>query len=432
MLPGIALLAASLLAAPSPAPAAASVAGDFDGDGSSDQATATVRRGAVRLEIRAEASGRVLARADGPLPKPNRKGEPVSLDVSAGSLGSSGALLALSASSSDGECRTLWRFREGALSRVPIVAAGGPLSDCGAPAGWIWTWERPDPEAPAVYRRERSRETADGTHHQVERFRYAGFRMEDLDPAGSSAEIRGIPIPTWFAEEIYARNGLDALYARYDLSVLRKSPRLRILNDPDAGVFSVRIRSAAGEKILPVTASAPGELKTQVILTLGSDPAPPRMIVNLPGRRRGAVNEVALKGFAPDVDGLFTPVTRFVDDAIHLYSSAEEELAAGYLSDNWSSEKGEPLAISLASVAPILVELGGARYSIDVDGAPDGIDAILTENGRGAPSSGILLRGPNAFEHFPVRCAGAAPAGGCQRDGPGRMLRRVGARLNSR
>ena len=50
-----------------------------------------------------------------------------------------------------------------------------------------------------------------------------------------------------------SHDALDSLYARFDLSAPQQAPRLRILNDPDAGVFSVRIDRAAGEKILPVT-----------------------------------------------------------------------------------------------------------------------------------------------------------------------------------
>ena len=429
MIPEIALVFLSLAAAPDATPA--NLAGDFDGDGTSEQAAAAVRRGSVRLEIRQDASGRVLAHADAPLPKGGGAPESASIDLSAGSLGSSGSLIAVTASSGDLECRTIWRYREGALSPVPIVGAKGPLPECGPRAGWRWTWERPDPEAPAQYRRERTREIPDGTHRQVESFRYAGFQM-DLDPARTSAEIRGIPIPVWFPAEIYSRNALEGLYARYDLSGLKKAPRLRILNDPEAGVFSVRIRSAAGEKTLPVTATAPGELKTQVVLTLGSGEAPPRLLVNLPGRRRGSVNEASLKGFAPGVDGYYTPATQFVDETIHLYSSAEEELAAGYFAGDWSSERGERVSISFASASPLLVAFGDARYTVDVEGAPDGIDAILTPDGRGAPSSGIVLKGPNAFEQFPVRCEGAPAAGGCRKDGPGRVLRRVGGRINAR
>ena len=123
-----------------------------------------------------------------------------------------------------------------------------------------------------------------------------------------------------------------------------------------------------------------------------------------------------MKGFAPGVDGYYTPATQFVDETIHLYSSAEEELAAGYFAGDWSSERGERVSISFASASPLLVAFGDARYAVDVEGA----------------SSGIVLKGPNAFEQFPVRCEGAAIAGGCRKDGPGRVLRRVGGRINAR
>lgn len=427
MIPAIVLFAASLSA---PTSATSTLDGDFDADGAPDRAAAVIRRAVVRLEIRSGASSRVVASADAPLPAAGPGGATPAIELSSGTLGSSGSLLALVASAGDAECRTLWRFRDGALSRVPIVAASGALADCGDRAGWSWSWQRPDPEAPAEYRRERTRETPEGAHRQKESFRYAGFRME-LEPSRSGAEIRGIPIPTWFPEELYSRDALEGLYDRYKLSTLRAAPRIRIVNEPDRGVFSVRIRSAGREKILPVTASTQGESKTQVVLTLGADPSAPRLTVNLPGRRRGSVNEAVLKGFDPAVDGYFTPATRLEEGAIHLYSSAEEELAASFFSGNWSSEKRESLSASLVSAEPLLLQMEGTRYSVDIDRAPAGVDVILTPEGRSVPTMGVVLKGPNAFEQFPLRCDAASSAA-CVRDGAGRVLRRVGARINSR
>ena len=121
---------------PAPAPAAASVAGDFDGDGVSEQAAAAVRREAVRLEIRS-ASGRVLAPADAPAPRGRRRSGRRSLDLPAGSLGSAGApsrgRRLVGAATSAARCGAI---REGALSRVPLVAARRSTPDCGPAAGW--------------------------------------------------------------------------------------------------------------------------------------------------------------------------------------------------------------------------------------------------------------------------------------------------------
>src|SRR5450432_4322555 len=192
MFTALVLFAGSLQLAAPAAGQAPSFSADLDGDGASESVSAVLRRKMARIEVRS-AAGKILASADAPAPAGNPR-----IAFTAGSLGSAGALLEVIAASEKEECRSLWRFQQSSLSRVPLVGGtAASRADCSPPAGWAYTWDRPSEDAPAEYRRERTRETEGGTHHQVESFRYAGFRLE-IDPARSRAEIRGIGIPRWY------------------------------------------------------------------------------------------------------------------------------------------------------------------------------------------------------------------------------------------
>src|SRR6476646_9749349 len=146
-------------AAAAPAPA---ITMDLDGQGHLETATAVVAGKKARLEIR-DAGGRLLARQDLPSPVGN---DSVAA-LSAGALGSAGALVEATVAGPRAECRSLWRYRDGRLSRTPVLSAAGPLADCGA-AEWTYRWERPAENAPALYTRERSRRRSNGVFREVE------------------------------------------------------------------------------------------------------------------------------------------------------------------------------------------------------------------------------------------------------------------------
>lgn len=407
-------------------PPAAPLTVDLDGDATPESVTAVSRGKKVQLEIRAGSARKVIAETS--VPVPGNEADEVLL--SAGSLASAGALLEVVAASGENECRSVWRFRDRSLSRVPVGTSAQPVAECGKRGEWSYGWDRPQEDAPAEYRRERTRETPDGPHHQVESFRYAGFRLEP-DPARTMSEVRGIAIPSWFGARLYRKTSLDGLYARYDLSQLKTGARLRFVTDPAAGVFSVRLDTAAGERLLPVTGRQKGPGRNEVVLSLGSDSPPRKVLVTLAG---GTVpGEAVLSGFGPELDGLYTPAMRITDGALRVFATAEDELAVNGLVGSWASEKGEAVAIVLASSEPVLLEIGKSRYQVNVERAPAGIDALFLPGDGTAPTSGILLRGPNAFTRVPIRCEGvASDPRECRSQGPGELLHRVGARLNSR
>jgi hypothetical protein len=426
-----ALLATSLAAAsPSSPPPPASLSIDLDGDGSPEQVSAAAKRRAARVEVRSAASGKVIARADVPVPAAKTDGVP-EITLSAGSLGSAGALLEVVAVSGAQECRSVWRLREKALLRVPL-AASPPAADCGPRGEWSYSWDRPADDAPAEYRRERIRETGLGPHRKVESFRYAGFRLE-IDPARSSSEIRGVRIPSWYAATLYRRSALEGLYAHYDLSALKKSPRVRFVTDPEQGVFAARLLSpaAAGERTLPVTKLERGAEPNELLLTLGSSESPVRARVALAGKP-GVPSEVTLQGAGPDADLLYTPATLITEGGLHVFATAEDALVVTSLVGTWSGANAESVTMTIASNEPVLLGIGNLQFAVEVDRAPDGIDALFVPKAGGAPTSGLILRGPNSIERVPVRCDTAAAPFGCHPAGPPEVLRRVGGRVNAR
>ena len=426
-------LAAALLApplaaaAPSPAPPAA-LSVDLDGDGALEQVSAIAKRRAARVEVRSAASGKVVARADVPVPGSKTDGIP-EINFSAGSLGSAGALLEVVAASGAQECRSVWRLREKSLLRVPL-AASPPASDCAPRGEWSYGWDRPAEDSPAEYRRERTRETGLGPHRRVESFRYAGFRLE-VDPARSFSEIRGVRIPSWYAATLYRRSALEGLYAHYDLSALKKSPRVRFVTDPEQGIFAARLLSSAGERMLPVTKLERGAEGNEILLTLGSPESPVRARVALAGKP-GVPSEVTLQGAGSDADVLYTPATLITEGGLHMFATAEDALVSTSLVGTWSGQNAEKVTMTLASNEPVLLGIGDLQFAVEVDRAPDGIDALFVPKAGGVPTSGLILRGPNSIERVPVRCEKAAAPFRCHPAGPPEVLRRVGGRVNSR
>src|SRR6185295_1802134 len=145
---------------------------DLDGQGGRETAAVIVDGRTVALEIR-DARGDLLAREV--IPSAGQASPRAGLSL--GPLGSAGALVDTAVAVAGTECRTLWRYRDGRLTRVPLLGPSGPVPDCGPPE-WKYRWERPAEDAPALLMRERSRKRGNGVFREVEAYRYAGFRME--------------------------------------------------------------------------------------------------------------------------------------------------------------------------------------------------------------------------------------------------------------
>jgi hypothetical protein len=377
----------------------------------------------VALEIR-DARGELLARES--VPSPGQASPSVELRL--GSLGSAGALVEAAVSGAGAECRSLWRYREGRLSRVPLLGPSGPVPDCGSPE-WKYRWERPAEDAPALLMRERTRKRDNGVLREVEAYRYAGFRMEP-DTGRTSASINGVEIPGWRDVTLYPRELLDRLAERYDLSPFRTEPRAHFLADRAQGVFELRIEDGARQRSFPVTASLAGQGKSERVLTAGTEGVRIRVLVSADG---SFPLEATIQGLEARLGLAYVPVTRPMATGMRIYDSAEQELAEEFFPGTWDDGK-TPAILALVSAVPPRMQFGKSEVALSLAQAFRGVDVLLLPADGSSPSLGILLKGANSFVEVPVQCTSSGQSGTrrCESRGPGRTLRRVGARLNVR
>ena len=392
---------------------------DLDGQGDTESAAVVALGGKVRLEIR-DSRGKLLAESLVPAPE----GSDPRVAVTAGSLGSAGALVEAVAAAAQAECRSLWRYRDGRLFQTPVLTPAGPLPDC-APPEWSYRWERPSEEAPALYMRERSRRTPNGLFRQVEAFRYAGFRL-DADPARFSVSINGVEIPAWRDVVLYRKAAAEQLSSRFDLSPFRSQPRLRLVTDRAQGVFEARIEGASAPETFPVTAASSDANGRETILTAGTRGIRVRVLLSADG---SVPLEAVVEGLGERLDREYVALEQRRPSGLRVYDSAEQELAEEYLPGTWDDGK-KPLVIKLLSASPILLRVGESDVSLSVTRAPRGADILLLPKDGSPPVLGIRLHGPNTLIEVPVRCE----AGGerCVAGAAGPQRRRAGARLNIR
>jgi hypothetical protein len=411
------LLLALFLSGAAPPPASLTL--DLDGQGAVQRAVALVSGSKVRLEIR-DSRGRLLA--ESAVPAPGGSGPHVA--ITAGPLGSAGALVEVAAAAAETECRSLWRYRDRRLTQTPVLAPAGPLPDCGPP-DWSYRWERPSEEAPAFYTRERSRLRPNGIFREVETFRYTGFRLEP-DPARSSAWIDGVEIPAWRDAVLYRREAVENLASRFDLSPFRSQPRLRVLADRAQGVFEVRTEDGSSQETFPVTAATSGDNRREVLLMAGAQGICVKVLLSAQGV---VPQEAAVDGLGQRFDHTYVAVTQRRASGLRVYDNAEQELAEEYLPGNWDDGM-EQIGVKLVSSSPVLVRFGKSDVSLSVTRAPQGADVLLVPKDGSLPVLAILLRGPDSITEVPVRCEAASPR--CETVAAGRALRRLGARLNVR
>src|ERR1700730_5038808 len=92
-----------------------SLTADLEGDGRPETVVTAGRRGSVRVQILDE-NGRKTA--DGRAPSPDA--DVYSVALTSAPLGSAGSLVELTASTDALVCRSVWRYRNRTLSRLPI------------------------------------------------------------------------------------------------------------------------------------------------------------------------------------------------------------------------------------------------------------------------------------------------------------------------
>jgi hypothetical protein len=404
-------------------PLSPTLAVDLDGDGTTETVTAAASRGDVRLEVR-DAGGKKLGNAKAPAPA----GDVVHVALSAGALGSPGALIEVVASTDASECVSVWRWKDRALTRIPVRdAAGKPLPDCGRPGEWTWSWQREAEDRPSSLVRERTTQVEGGTLRVREVFAFAGFSL-DADARRSGSEINGVAIPSWYPATFYARPALEVLYERFDLSRMRAHPTAVIDADPRRGVFALRFTGPGGERTIPVEASTAS--KGEAILTAGPDGTTMRATVSLGGD--GSVPyELEVAGVGAPFDQIYAPAGGWRGESRNLFLSAVDELASKDLAGSWLDPSGKNVVIATDGAPPYRVRVDGALSTPVLSGAQAPLDVVLLPTEPSGQTWGIILRGPNTLERVPMTCAGPE-ASSCRASGPGVRLRRLGARMNAR
>lgn len=384
--------------------------------------TASPGRRVVRLVVR-DAGGR---RADAKAPSP--ASDVVRVALSAGSLGSAGALLLVEAASDAGDCVSVWRLRGAALERVPIHdASGKDIPDCGPAGAWTREWKSTGEGRPVVLVRERSETTPQGVFRVSEAFAFAGFSL-DPDPQLSSREIAGVPIPAWYDAVLYGNGALETLYARYDLSRLRGETTLHIVADRDHGVFAIRFASPAGDLEAPVTAFESSERGATVEARFGDRTM--RLAVHLGGADGTVPMEVEAQGLGPPYDQMYGPAGSYHGRAATVFPDYPDELASQELAATWIDPQGGQTTFALAGSRPYRIRIEQDLYDLDFARAEKPVDVVLAPEDAGKRPWGILLRGKNVIERVPLTCP-PERSSPCRPDGPPERLRRLGARANA-
>jgi hypothetical protein len=423
----ITLLFLSLLLQTSPAPAPSSLTIDLDGDGVPETVSATLHGKKIRIEV-TDAAGQRRARAEANAPESGA----VQVGLTAGSLGSAGALLEVSASTSVRQCRTVWRLRGRELSSVPIVGKNGKLPECTNPDGWTEQWRRPREDAPADWVRERTRSVAQGEHLRTEVYQFSGFELT-LDASRSTAQIDGVWIPEWSSETLYPRPLLESLNSGFDLSAFKTNPRVRVLADRDEGILAIEVQRPAGVERLPIRRGDWDEKRSEWQLTVVRDKRPGYVRLRVTPDQRHPV-ELSIEGLDDDLRRSYVPISRRNPTGFEVFMRAEDQIALQSLTGAWDSRRGERISINAISVDPTVIEFGKQRVTLDIERAPDGSDLLLLPSDGSAPRTALQLRGPDVFARLPVTCEtrAAAKAGTCRVTGPGESFRRIGSQVNSR
>ena len=422
------MLAASLILLRLADPVGPTLAADFGGDGQQETVVAASERGAVKLTVHG-AGGSVVATGKAPAPS----ADVVHVELSAGSLGSAGALLGVSASTDASACVSVWRFREGRLARLPIRDQGGKeIPDCERAGVWAYRFESEGEGRPAELVRERSERSPQGTLRIREAFGFAGFSL-DADPRRSAREIDGVPIPAWPDAVYYSTSALEILYGRYDLSRMRADPTLRIHTDRERGVFALELSHADARLAAPVDSYAARGRQVELGAKAGDRTA--RLTVSLGGEPVQPV-EIRIEGIGAPYDGTYGPAGTLYGRAPRIFASAADELAVQEIDGTWLDPSGGQTPMKLDGSPPYRLRVGADLYDIDLSRAEKPADLVLVPVAAGR-ASGIVLRGRNVIERIPVACPAADPAtpgtppAPCKAEGPAERLRRLGARANA-
>ncbi|MFY9551125.1 MAG: hypothetical protein WAU32_08250, partial [Thermoanaerobaculia bacterium] len=308
-------------------------------------------------------------------------------------------------------------------------ASGKERPDCEPAGGWTARFEKEAEGRPSALVREHLEKTARGTLRTRETYAFAGFSL-DFDPKRSSAELEGIPIPSWYPATLYTRSALETLYGRFGLAALRQEPTLRIEADRARGVFALRLTGPAGAAVAPVEAYSESEGTATLAGRAGDATA--HVTVRLAGADGQVPMEVRVHGLGRGFDGLYAPAGSWRGGSQKVFPGAADEVASEDLAGLWGDAQGKTQTIGIEGEPPYRVRMQDTLYRIDMERAAAPIDLLLLPDAGAGRPWGIVLRGPNGLDRIPLACAGEAAALACRPDGDAETLRRIGARVNVR
>ena len=250
------------------------------------------------------------------------------------------------------------------------------------------------------------------------------------DPKKSSAEINGVPIPDWTPVTLYPKRELENLSARYALTGLARSARLRFEADREAGVFAVVLADPEEERRFPVSRSLPvaGEDSPGLELTAGEEPI---RVTAIPATG-SAPQTAVVHGAGPRFDGGYAAV-------VHWDGKRLRDLPHGRAGDCLTVPAlGVGHRTQRAAARRADRRAGGRsvrrrRGRVAAPGAPEGTDLLLVPEEGECPPWALTLRGASGFRRVPLQCQGApgeTPI--CRAAAEGDVFRRVGSQINVR
>jgi hypothetical protein len=418
------LISAALLLAASAAtpPGPAVLTADLDGNGRPETVRAIASGSKIKLDVE-DASGKRVTRTNAVSPG---KGAQVSL--AAGPLGEAGAVLEVAGTALGRECRTFWRLRSGKLESLPLTGPRGRVPDCFSAGEWTGQWKQPESGAPAYYERESVRATPRGDLHRAQAFRFAGFDLM-YDAKRSHSEIAGLSIPNVAPVALYPKRLVESLLSCFDLSGFRSQPRLRVVSDPDEGLFEAVLESPKEKKTFPVTEVRPGGDAQEFLWTVGSGAEKGNMRVRFALDGHTPV-EIAAQGQGPEWNLVYNAVVRRAGGHLEVFANAEDALAMQSLLGDWDSKLGGRIQVSLLTTSPAVVQFDKKKVVVNLTLAPSGADVLLVPQNGSSPHTALRLRGPNAFTRLPVDCSGGLET--CRVGPTGEEFRRLGTAMNVR
>ena len=329
------------------------------------------------------------------------------------------------------ECRTFWRYRDGALTSLPLRdAAGKTVPACSRPAGWTSRWEAASGGRSAAWLRERTETAAGGPLEVREAYAFAGFSL-DFDAARSATRIAGVPIPAWYAATLYSRAALEILYSRFRLEGMRAEPTLSIEADRRSGVFALRFAGPRGELVAPVDTYA----RSSEGATLGARAGDRTVRARVQFARGGTVPlTVVVEGLGPDWDRSYSPAGAWRGGARRVFPERRRRARrSGTLGRMVRSRADKSGSSRSKASRPTVSGPETPRGRVELDGAIAPFDALLLPAGQSAGRAwGLVLQGANRIDLVPVACSGEPPRPPCRTDGERETLRRLGARINVR